>query len=31
MNRDEIIKEAASRFLSWDLPRDFSPDNGISY
>jgi len=28
---DEQIKHMANRFLSWRLPDDFSPDNGISF
>jgi hypothetical protein len=28
---EEQIKYMASRFLSWHLPKDFSPDNGISF
>ena len=27
----EIIKEVANRFLGWKLPKDFSPDCGISF
>lgn len=28
---NEQIDHLVSRFLSWELPRDFNPDNGISY
>jgi hypothetical protein len=28
---NEQIKHMVSRFLSWRLPQNFSPDNGISY
>ena len=28
---DEQIKFMTDRFLSWYLPKDFNPDNGISY
>lgn len=27
---DEQIKHMVNRFLSWKLPEDFNPDNGIS-
>jgi hypothetical protein len=30
MNADQI-KYMVDRFLMWPLPRDFTPDNGISY
>jgi hypothetical protein len=28
---DEQIKHLASRFLCWQLPRNFNPDHGISF
>lgn len=28
---DEKIKRMADRFLSWRLPKDFNPDNGIGF
>ena len=28
---EEQIKQMAQRFLSWKLPDDFNPDNGITY
>lgn len=28
---DEQIKHLVDRFLGWKLPKDFSPDAGISY
>lgn len=28
---EEQIKHMVSRFLGWKLPKDFRPDNGISY
>jgi hypothetical protein len=28
---DDLVKEMASRFLSWKLPHDFSPDAGVSF
>lgn len=28
---DEQIKAMVDRFLSWKLPEDFNPDNGISF
>lgn len=28
---DEQIKRMVNRFLSWKLPADFAPDNGISF
>lgn len=28
---DEYIKSMVSRFLTWKLPADFSPDGGISF
>lgn len=28
---DEQIKHLVNRFLSWKLPTDFHPDNGISF
>jgi hypothetical protein len=28
---DDMIKQMATRFLSWKLPEDFCPDNGISF
>ncbi len=28
---EDQIKAAVSRFLSWRLPDDFSPDGGISF
>lgn len=28
---NEQIKHMVNRFLSWQLPQNFSPDNGISY
>ena len=28
---DELVEEMANRFLSWDLPKDFSPDCHISF
>lgn len=28
---DEQIKRMVDRFLTWKLPADFSPDNGISF
>ena len=30
MNADQI-KHMVDRFLMWPLPRNFTPDNGISY
>jgi hypothetical protein len=29
--KDEQIKHMVDRFLSWRLPQNFNPDNGISY
>ena len=28
---DDLVNEMASRFLCWKLPKDFSPDAGISF
>lgn len=28
---DEQIKHMVDRFLMWKLPKDFNPDNGISF
>ena len=28
---DDQINEMVSRFLSWELPSDFTPDAGISF
>lgn len=28
---DDLVKEMASRFLCWKLPKDFHPDAGISF
>lgn len=28
---DDQIKHMVSRFLSWKLPEDFSPDGGITF
>ena len=28
---DEQIKQVVDRFLRWELPTDFSPDNGITF
>lgn len=28
---DEVIKELVDRFLCWELPADFNPDNGITF
>lgn len=27
----DLIKDAVDKFLSWNLPEDFSPDCGISF
>lgn len=31
MNPEEIVDEMVTRFLSWNLPVDFSPDAGITF
>jgi hypothetical protein len=31
MTKTEIINNAVDKFLGWRLPKDFAPDNGISY
>lgn len=28
---DEQIKHMVDRFLRWELPKDFHPDNGITF
>ncbi len=28
---DDLVREMVGRFLSWKLPKDFSPDAGISF
>jgi len=28
---DEQVKRAVDRFLRWELPADFMPDNGITF
>lgn len=28
---NEQIRHMVDRFLGWELPKDFNPDNGISY
>ena len=28
---DDLVKEMTNRFLSWKLPKDFSPDAGITF
>ena len=28
---DDIVKEMVNRFLCWKLPKDFTPDAGISF
>ena len=28
---DEQVEQMVQRFLSWKLPEDFRPDNGISF
>jgi len=30
-NKEELIKTAVDKFLSWKLPKDFYPDCGISF
>lgn len=29
--REDQIKHMVNRFLNWNLPKDFSPDGGISF
>lgn len=31
MTREEIFKQAVDRFVGWKLPKDFSPDQGVSF
>jgi hypothetical protein len=31
MNKTDIIDHMVDRFLSWKLPKDFQPDQGISF
>ena len=31
MNKTEMIKAAALKLMSWQLPPDFSPDCGITF
>jgi hypothetical protein len=31
MNKPDIIDHMVDRFLSWKLPKDFQPDQGISF
>ena len=28
---EKLIKQMVDKFLCWNLPKDFSPDGGISY
>lgn len=31
MMTEEQIKYMVDRFLSWELPKDFTPDGGVTY
>ncbi len=31
MNREQLIKQMVDNFLGWKLPKDFMPDQGVSF